>query len=91
MDDRLNPGSGDGRGAAKTAELHLVMDLETFHLDIKGTVPTLDFALFMLEQAKRDFESKLRQAQALQFQDTLRRQQEDARIAALLTQKPLRQ
>ncbi len=66
MDDR-NPTRNDGDlGGHKVARLVLTMDLETFYLDVSGETPTLDFALGMLEQAKRHFEAQLRMAQAQQ-------------------------
>ncbi len=54
---------GDQSGR-RFARLILTMDLETFLLDVSGETPTLDFALGMLEQARRHFEAQLRMAQA---------------------------
>ncbi len=50
----------------QVARLVLTMDLRTFLLEVSGDAPTLDFALAMLEQAKRHFEAHLRMAQAQQ-------------------------
>ncbi len=51
----------------RTAELILTMDLDTFRLNVSGTVPTLELAIAILEQAKRHFESQLRMAEAQQL------------------------
>ncbi len=64
MDDGNVKRSDAGAEIHEVARLVLTMDLKTFYLDVSGETPTLDFALGMLEQAKRHFEAQLRMAQA---------------------------
>ncbi len=73
--------NGSGVETHPEAQLTLTMDLVTFHLDVKGSVPTLDMALALLAQATRFFETQIRM-QALQ-------QVQEQRAAAVLTQEIL--
>ena len=73
---------GDGRAfpaAAPTLTI-TVTDLATFSVKIDGTVPSLDYALNMLAQATREYESQWRLARAAQHQQQMRQAAQDEQI-----------
>lgn len=56
-----------------------ITDVVNFKMDVGGSFPSLDYALNMLEQAKRELDSQWRRAKALQLQQELaERAQADA-------------
>ncbi len=67
MDDGNYTLKGPVPVGTRSAELILTMDLDTFYLNVSGTIPTLELALAMLEQAKRHFEAQLRMIEAQQM------------------------
>jgi hypothetical protein len=75
--------SHDGDKPA-VATMALTFDPAGFQLRVDFKGPNVECALAMLAQATRWFEAQLRAAQALQIQADMRRQAEDAAIAASL-------
>lgn len=54
MNDTQKP-NGENRPAA-SAELHLVVDMQTGHLQITGSVPSNEVALSMIRRAEYEYE-----------------------------------
>jgi len=74
-DHAPNPGNGvaQGAGAAatQTPAPHLVIEVADpllFTVHVGGQFPSLDYALNMLDQARRELEAQWRLARAAQYQ-----------------------
>jgi hypothetical protein len=79
-----NKGNGNGArdGAAKQPTLILtVVDVVTGTLQIGGEVPTIDYAINMLQQALREYEAQWRMARmaAMQQQQAINAENERIR------------
>lgn len=79
-----NGKSGDNHGKATAVDVHvltLTLTVSPWHLEVGGQVESWDLALAMLDQARRDIESKIRLAHALEAQRQMQLAAENAAIA----------
>jgi hypothetical protein len=89
--DNGNPTRKDnGTATVLNQILITVTDPFAFTLKIAGQFPSLDYALNMLDQARRELDSQWRTEKALALQDRLRQKQQDDALAASLRNKTLR-
>jgi len=70
-----------------TGFIQLEFTAEPWHLQMNGEFPNFDVALSMLDQARRAVEAKQRLALALEAQQKMAEQAENARIAAALARR----
>ena len=78
---------GNGNGAAHAAhQAHIVLDFDmcTGALQIGGSVPSIDAAINMLQQALRHYEHEYRAAKAVEFAARAQRAAQDEQIRASL-------